>query len=485
MARRKRLAAIAIALAAILTLVVGPASAGGPGKWTKLSLTSQKADGFDQPSAVRTADGKLHVVYEIKPTATLHNIRWVTLSQAGKTLASGNVLPSNWVAIDPELVLLPDGSGGLRVVFIGNQDTNGANFFARGPIYTATSPNGQTWTLQTVTLGQHTVLNGDFGAAAELNGTPVAAFGLNATTWFHEGTDATAPATGPDGSIAQASTIDNEGEALATNSDGSVWLGWWRWTDAATQGYYVEKILPSQGSPLKAPNSGNKDQLNSPTQRVALAARKGGGVYMAYCSPTKTKPCAHVSLWKVGAGKAATVPGTTSGNARLVTLVAGNAGRLWVLWWDSVKSRIDAVRTGTNGSGFGSVVSIKPPPKWALFERLSAEGSSGRVDVLANIVSGAAGNPVEIWHTQLLPGLKLTAKPSSFGHGSSATVTFTVTDAGQAVAGAKVSCLGKKGTTNAKGVVKLHFGKGEATGKHVAAATKGGYNGAKVTVKVT
>ena len=180
MARRKRLAAIAIALAAILTFVVGPASAGGPGKWTKLSLTSQKADGFDLPSAVRTADGKLHVVYEIKPTATLHNIRWVTLSQAGKTLASGNVLPSNWVAIDPELVLLPDGSGGLRVVFIGNQDTNGANFFARGPIYTATSPNGQTWTLQNVTLGQHTVLNGDFGAAAELNGTPVTAFGLNA-----------------------------------------------------------------------------------------------------------------------------------------------------------------------------------------------------------------------------------------------------------------------------------------------------------------
>jgi len=331
MRRRNQLVAFALAIASIFTFVAGPARAGGPGKWTKLSTTSQKADGFDQPSAVRTADGELHVVYRIKPATTTYNIRWVTISQAGKMLASGNVLPSNWNTIDTELVLLPDGSGGLRVVFMGTQDTNPSNFFSTGSVYTATSANGQAWTLPMVSLAQHTVLNGDFGAAAELNGTPVTAFGLNATTWFHEGTDASAPAGAPDGSIMQTSTIDNEGEAVATNGDGSVWLAWWRWTDAATQGYYVEQILPGQGSPMEAPNSGNKDEDNSPKQRVALAARKGGGVYMAYCSPTKTKPCAHVSLWKVGAGKAATVPGTTSGNARLVTLVPGGAGRLWIL----------------------------------------------------------------------------------------------------------------------------------------------------------
>src|SRR5215471_9888274 len=221
MGRRTLLVTVALAIVSLVAvLVVAPVYAGGPGKWTKLSTTAQKTDAFDEPSAVRTADGKLHVIYRTHPGSTTYNIRWVTLSQAGKVLNSGNVLASNWGSIDTEAALVPDGSGGLRAVWIGGFDTDPSNFYSKGAVYTATSPDGETWTLQHVSMASHTVLNGDSDAGAELDGTPVAAFGLNATTFFHEGTDASAPAATPDGSITQASTIDNEGEALATDTDG-------------------------------------------------------------------------------------------------------------------------------------------------------------------------------------------------------------------------------------------------------------------------
>jgi hypothetical protein len=42
------------------------------------------------------------------------------------------------------------------------------------------------------------------------------------------------------------------------------------------------------------------------------------------------------------------------------------------------------------------------------------------------------------------------------------TVTFTVTDAGQAVSGANVSCIGKKGKTGSTGKVKITYAKGTA-----------------------
>ena len=79
----------------------------------------------------------------------------------------------------------------------------------------------------------------------------------------------------------------------------------------------------------------------------------------------------------------------------------------------------------------------------------------------------------------------LTAKPTKFSHKKSKTVAFTVTDAGQPVAGATVSCLGKKRRSSASGHVTLKFRKGSAVGKHVCNATKLLYNIGKTTIKIT
>jgi hypothetical protein len=48
-----------------------------------------------------------------------------------------------------------------------------------------------------------------------------------------------------------------------------------------------------------------------------------------------------------------------------------------------------------------------------------------------------------------------------------------------------VSCLGKSGTTSSAGQVKLHFGRGAPTGKHVCTAVKTGYNTGKTTLRVS
>jgi len=66
------------------------------------------------------------------------------------------------------------------------------------------------------------------------------------------------------------------------------------------------------------------DALTRPgwTQKYGYRARvkydpQPGGIYLAYCVPTKTLTCAHVALWRAGAAKAMQVPGSASVTARL------------------------------------------------------------------------------------------------------------------------------------------------------------------------
>jgi hypothetical protein len=105
--------------------------------------------------------------------------------------------------------------------------------------------------------------------------------------------------------------------------------------------------------------------------------------------------------------------------------------------------------------------------------------------VVANLTTAASPNPIFLWHTQILAGLTFTASPTKFSHVGQHTVTFTVKDAGQAVQGAKVTCIGKSGTTNSSGQVKLTFPNGTSKGKHVCSANDKDYNPGKLTLTVT
>ena len=205
---------------------------------------------------------------------------------------------------------------------------------------------------------------------------------------------------------------------------------------------------------------------------------------MAYCVATKTQACSHINLWKVGASSAKTVPGSTNAPAPpRVALAAGKQGRLSVVWYDVAKNVIRAVRTNTSATGFGLIRSIKPPAHTSSINRIQAEGTFGRLDVIVN--DSLTTGPIDLFHTQILAGMKLTASPSSFSHTKATTVTFKVADAGQGVKGAKVTCIGKSATTGSAGTAKISYPKGTPAGKHVCTAKKSGYNPGKTTIRVT
>jgi hypothetical protein len=471
-----RVLAVAVTGIAVGLSQAGPALAGGPGKWTRIGITNS---GFNQAGMLRTANGRLHVIWLKQNSATAFSYQATTISLAGRLLGTTTAV-SHWGTLESDPRLVPFG-GGVRLVFIGFRTTNPADFFSRGAVYTATSSSGSAWSLVHGSMSHHTVLNLGLAATTDAGGAPVAAFGLNNVLYFHQGVDPSAPAASPDGSITGQVGTGLENPALARDSRGSVWVAWFHLFGSG--GYWVDKILPSKGAPLRAPGSGATTG-NDPRQQVALAARGAGGVYLAYCSPTKTQRCAHIDLWKVGSARPMVVPGSGTGNAVRVALAAGPRGRLTVAWFDTGTSKIHVVRTNKAATRFGVPRTIPAPPKFILFNGLQVDGSSGRQDIIANVTLTTPPNPVEFWHTQVLIGLRLTARPARFRHGSGAKVTFTVTDAHDAVAGAHVSCLGKSGTTGSSGKVTLKFGRGLRAGSHVCTATRPGYAAGRTTIRI-
>ena len=473
-----RTAAIAVMALASALAVPASSSAGGPGVWTKLATVRAP----DTAGMLRSASGTLHLVW-LKPRASNNTDSYGTsaISLAGKLLATGTAL-SNWATLEPDPRLVRDGSA-FRLIFEGNTGSSGC--FADGAVFTETSPNGSTWSLVQGSLSQHTAGVGNLAATTESNGiTPVAAFAGGHL--FHVGVDPTCPASSPDGTITPTPASDSQSfPAIVTNShDGSVWVAWYQ--AFTKQGYWVERILPSQGPPIEAPGSkATPAENNQPLEPVALAARAGGGVYMAYCTSTSAQQCAHIDLWKVGSSTAKLVPGSRNTTGARVALAAAPQGRLWVSWYNEAKNAIHAVRTNTAGTSFGPVRSTKPPAHTSGVFALQAQASSGRVDLIINDQLSTTGFPNVLFHTQILPGLSLRAKPASFSHKKAKKVTFTVGEAGQPVAAATVSCLGKKGKTAANGQIKLRFHKGRAVGKHVCTAAKSGYQRGKTTITVT
>jgi hypothetical protein len=454
--------------------------AGGPGKWTNLADLD---NGSATAGILRTADGDLHVAWLAKRAAnSMLSYNASTISQSGKLLATGAAV-SGWDSLEPDPRLVKDGSG-IRLIFEGGTGTSGCDSI--GLVYTATSADGSQWSPVTGSLSAHSAGIGNLAATSENDGlTPVAGFAGGHL--FHVGVDSNCPAVSPDGVINSTLGSAPSNPEMATDQhDGSVWMGWYQ--NFAGQGYWVDQVLPSQAAPVEAPGSGSMaPQLNNqPLEPVALTARPGGGVYMAYCTATTSQACAHIDLWKVGTSSVKVVPGSRNVKAARLALAAGNLGRLWVGWFDETKNLIHAVRTNPTATSFGVVRSIKIPAHTFVVNSVQAEGSTGRLDVLLNgTLQTPSGFVTDLFHTQILAGFSLKAKPKRFSHNKSQKVTFTVTDAGQPVPGARVKCLGKKGKTSSRGKVKLAFHKGVSKGKHVCAASKVNYVGAKTTIKVT
>jgi hypothetical protein len=470
------------AIAALLMLALaGPAWAGGPGVWTRLGTTDT---GFASFGALRTAEGSLHLVWLAKRASnSTQSYGTSTVSVSGKLLATGTAL-SGWATLAPDPRLVPDGSA-IRLIFNGNTGPP-SGCYQRGEIFTETSTDGSTWNLVSGSLDQATAGTGNIAATvASDRSTPVAVFAGGHL--FHVGVDPNCPAASPDGTIPPTTGSSQSNPAAVTDTaTGAVYVA--SYEAFVNQGYYVAQILPTQGPGIEAPSSGTTAaENNQPLEPVALAARIGGGVYMAYCVANSREPCTHIDLWKVGSSKVMVVPGSQHVSAARVALAADTLGNMSVAWFNSKNgvNVIHSIRTNPAVTAWGVVRSTSLPAHTSSVDDLQAEGSSARLDLLVTDSLTTPGSPIGLFQTQVLPGLSLTANPASFGHQQSKNVAFTVTDAGQPIRGAVVQCLGKRGSTNGAGKVNLKFRKGTAAGKHRCTAVHADYAVGTFTIKVT
>ena len=451
-------------------------------KWTKISTDTKL--GIASAGLFRTADGMLHVAWARQDTGSF-SLNYSTVGP-NATLEGTGTIVKGWTGVSfyPRLVAGP--SGGIRAVFTGANGVSGSPYNL-GTMYSATATSaGTTWNLVKGSMSHSTLIPAtDTSATTQSTGTPVASWPGGSGVAFHVGTDPNTPATKADGTVAVSSGSGTVvGTTLATENDGSVWVAWFTESFESDQGYWVDKITPTQAAKTEAPGSGSPSLANNqPHQSVAFAAGAKGGGYLAYCVPTATITCAHIALWKVGAAKATTVPGSTTQHAAHVAIAAAPGGHLWVLWYDTSQNKIHVIRSNAAVTKFGPGQTIAAPPSTSELDGLQAEGSQGPLDVVALVLQTTTGSTPSYWDIQLLPKLTLTGSPATVAPGK--VVTFTVTDVGDPVAGATVTFLGKNATTNSSGVATITVPTGTTAGSYMATGAKTGYTSATFTEKVS
>jgi hypothetical protein len=328
---------------------------------------------------------------------------------------------------------------------------------------TAVSANGQAWTsFQAASKPGNNAkpVYAALGLDARigLDGTPFSAWGDSDPTGggFHIGLNPNPP----DGEF-PAGTQTDPGVGVDSQS-GQAFLAW---NDVDARTVNVMAISP-QGAPATLPNSAAA-QLG---HRVGATGRMGArGVFIAFTQGTNEftgKP----ALFRVDTGK---VIRRSKGSGEKVSVAAAPSGRLWLFW--KKRGTVFAARTNKVATKFGALRKIKVPGGGgATIFDIAGEASRGPLDLLA-LVDPPSG-PLANYHQRILPGLTLKAK-----HRKNGKTAFKVTDAGQAVAGAKVKVKGDgTKTTGSSGTVAFSL----ATGKHKVTAKKKGYAVARLTVRV-
>jgi hypothetical protein len=436
-----------------LLAVAAPAAGGPPGQWTRLPGTVVN---FAQPGLARTSDGTLHVVYTRK-NGTKSEIAHAAVSAAGN-VGSATVAIGGWSAMShPDLLRMPDGS--LRIFFGGIRSTNPGE--TNNAMNTATAPaSGAQWTLQPGKAAQavYAYATSYAGAGLAKNGTPISSWAGTPGLGFHYGVD---PST-PDGKIPQSSCCLYHPDVGVDSASGQAWIGFTS-NENATPGFFVNAIGPggTEGGRKLAPGSLSGKDFVQPIGRTPITGRIGAaGVFLVYGQgyPTIKK----IAVWKVDSAKPQLV--VNASGAKHLAVAAAPEGRLWLMW--DLNGKIYATRTNHAATRVGPTTTIGPPGSKSVYE-LDGEGSAGPLDLVAN-------DGQSLWHQQVWPKLQVSGKRAG------KTIVFTVADAGDPVAGAKVKAAGKTLTTAANGRATLAKA---PPGKVKASATKAGYTAASTTVR--
>lgn len=442
---------LAVLFAVAVALVPATALAGPPGTWTR--ITDTDGVNIDEVGYTRTADNTLHAFWQRKLAPLSQAIMHTPITAAG-AVGAGDVVVTGVVATDdPDAVVTPDGR--VRVFFMGLGKT-----LAEGGVVAANGSGlGGDWVRDGVRVSSTTSAVGPVGGTLTGSGQPVFTYALAFHLGVHTGLDATVPDTEvqPDGQC-----CDYNPDLATDQSTGQTTLAWFSNVTGRT-GTWARTVVPSITAPVRAPGSAKADQAVGPDQRTAIVARAGGGLYLAYCGGYPT--CTKALLWRLGT-PGAKVAGSGS-RVEDVHVAQGPGGRLWVTWHNGQK--LFSRRSNKAATGFGPVVPLRPPAKTSSVWKLTGDGSAGPLDLFTSVTTPGS---LATWHTQVRPPLSLLTKKGA------TKVTFTVTDAGDPVPGAKVKFGGAILITNTKGKAKAPRPK--TTRK--ATATKPGYRAATTVV---
>jgi hypothetical protein len=449
-------------------LAVGaPANAGPPGTWTRVSPANGTPG--DLFGVARTADGVLHVAWPGREDGGTGGVRHTPISPAA-AVGEASPVVSGWGAIGAvDLIRTADGS--LRVFFGGLQSPRSPN---QG-LNTASAPaSGAGWSLQSGRVAREThVYARSVSSALGRDGTPVTVWdGLRSEAGYHFGLDLGGPeSTYVENLSSQTCGCSVMPGVAVDSATGAVVIGWSSLI-TGLPGTYAQSITTSGPGPAtRAPGS---ERLES-DQRIGVTARIGApGVYLGYLNGS---PVTGVRLWRYGASDPVFTVGAPS--ATLASAAASAEGRVWLMWERG--GRLYFTRTNKAATRHGDVVSIAPPAGTTRIHRMAGEGTPGPLDVLAHVTGPGS---TATWHTRVLPPLDVIAPKTvtaPAGVGGKAAVTVRVTDAGDAVAGVRVSLAGQTRTTNARGVARFNIARG---GTFRAVAQHAGFRKDTAPVKV-
>ena len=453
---------VRVAAAALTLLAVAATAQAGPrGQWTRLPGT---VINFAEPGLARTSDGVLHVIYQ-RGNGTKEDLIHLEVSPAGKVGADAVAL-GGWATMShPDLMRMPDGTlraffGGIRSTAAGETNTS---------LNTATAPAaGAPWTLKLGKAAQSTSAYAASvtGAGLAKDGTPISTWSGTPGLGFHYGIS---PAD-PDRAIPQSGCCLYTPEIAVDSATGQAWVAFHSNEDA-NPGLFANAIGPGgpQGGRRLAQGSVVGKSSIYPGNRASITGRIGsGGVYLFYGQGYPTFKT--LALWKVDTAKPQIV--LKADRNEHANVAAAPDGRLWLMWEQN--ETIFAARTNKTASRVGAANALKPPSGGTIY-RLNGEGSSGPLDLIANL---QAGGQQGFWHQQVWPKLSLTSATRTTGSGR--TITFRVLDAGDPVAGATVKAGGKSLKTAANGQAILKLAN---SARVKATASKAGYAPASATVR--
>jgi hypothetical protein len=437
---RVRVATAVIAtLVATVGLGASPSSAGQPSRWTQITHAHNGAK--SNLGLARGKGGVLHVLWAGPTRPPFTAISDTSISPAG-VAGKPQAVISGWNSVQPPAAAAaPDGS--VHVVISGQKVLAPNDPYAG--LNEAVGPG--SWSLGAAAFGtfQLTVASSaDVSTAMLKSGQLINVWRSATSLLFQAGVDAsTKPQniTPPGLSEAPVVAVDGgSGEAIVA------------YRDATSGGDFFRRLLPSLGALQAMPQA----KVLAPT----IAARVGGGVFSAY-TPDGTK----VWLLRFG-GKATQVPVPNGTQVLTAGLAAGPDGRLWIFYGNEQHTYV--TRSSKRASGFEPVQTLASPPKTAQLFRLEGEGSTGPLDLFADVtVDGAARDGS--YQTHVFPVLSLRVAKSS------GRLIIRVTDAGDPVQDARVAGLpGGERTTDTSGSIVVTVPGGHKS-SFVLSATKEGY----------